>query len=76
VHEHQAKSCSNHDRELEVLLVSETNHDSKWSHQQVDLHNILYRTPNERVIPNIRQCALAPLLEQTCQQTCDEIWTI
>ncbi|GJU30136.1 hypothetical protein Tco_1173725 [Tanacetum coccineum] len=29
VHEHPAKSCSNHDREKEVLLVSKTNQGTK-----------------------------------------------
>ncbi|GKC06916.1 hypothetical protein Tco_0998526 [Tanacetum coccineum] len=37
VHEQHAKSCSNHGQELEVLLVSETNQEAKWCHQQVDL---------------------------------------
>ncbi|GJW67687.1 hypothetical protein Tco_0122111 [Tanacetum coccineum] len=50
----QTKSCSNHDRELEVSLVFETNHDAEWSHQQVDIQKILYRTPDVRVLPSCR----------------------
>nr|GFA65645.1 hypothetical protein [Tanacetum cinerariifolium] len=76
VHEHQARSCSNHDREKEVLLVSETNQEAEWSLHQVDLQYLLFRTPNVRVLPNLWQCALAHLLKQTRQQTCDGIWTL
>ncbi|GKE58271.1 hypothetical protein Tco_1497456, partial [Tanacetum coccineum] len=40
------------------------------------LHDHFISSKVGQVLLNLWQCALAPQLEQTSQQTCDEIWTL